>query len=67
MSKLKCGFAQVDITPPTDKGIFQDGYGDRDHPAEGVRDPLYAKICAVSSNEKRFVFVSVDCCGFCIL
>lgn len=64
MSNMKCAFSQVDITPPTDLGIFQDGYGSRTKPADSVRDPIYAKICIFKTSEGRLVLVSVDCCGF---
>ena len=64
MSVLNAGFAQIDITPEKPGEVFLDGYGDRLSPAEGVRDPLYAKVCFLSSGERRFAIISVDLCGF---
>ena len=59
---MKCGFAQTIITPrPAD--VFQDGYGFRLHAAEGVRDELYAKVCAIEDGDFRFAIVSLDVCG----
>lgn len=60
---MKCGFAQAIMTPaPGD--VYQDGYGFRIHPAEGVRDELYAKVCAIIDGAFRFAIVSLDVCGF---
>ena len=63
MDKLYCGFAQAVITPEP-RSTFMDGYGFRTTPAEGVRDQLYAKVCAIKSGEEEFVLVALDICGF---
>ena len=63
MDKLYCGFAQTVITPEPNT-VFMDGYGFRTTPAEGVRDDLYAKVCAIKSGEEEFVLVALDICGF---
>jgi len=63
MDKLYCGFAQAVITPEPGT-VFMDGYGFRTTPAEGVRDELYAKVCAIKSGEDEFVAVALDICGF---
>ena len=63
MEKLYCGFAQCVITPEP-RTVFMDGYGFRTTPAEGVRDELYAKVCAIKSGEDEFVLVALDICGF---
>ena len=63
MDKLTCGFAQAVITPEPGT-VYMDGYGFRVSPAEGVRDDLYAKVCAMKSGENEFVLVALDICGF---
>ena len=63
MDKLCCGFAQAVITPEP-RTVFMDGYGFRTTPAEGVRDDLYAKVCAIKSGEDEFVLIALDICGF---
>ncbi|MBQ9545226.1 MAG: hypothetical protein IJV00_08880 [Clostridia bacterium] len=60
---LKAGFSQTDITPPDPREVFQDGYGSRFSPAEGVRDPLYAKVCYLASGDSEFAVISFDLCG----
>ncbi len=63
MAKIRCGFAQCDITPAPYE-TFQDGYGSRLGPATAIRDKIYAKVCSVESCGDRIVFISVDVCGF---
>jgi len=63
MAKIRCGFAQCDITPAPYES-FQDGYGGRMSPATAVRDNTYAKVCSIESEGDRFVIISVDVCGF---
>ena len=63
MEQLYCGFAQSVITPEP-RTVYMDGYGFRTTPAEGVRDDLYAKVCAMKSGESEFVLVALDICGF---
>ena len=63
MDKLYCGFSQTVITPEPGT-VFMDGYGFRTTPAEGVRDELYAKVCAVKSGGDEFVMIALDICGF---
>lgn len=62
MPLLKCGFAQRDITP-VPGAVFLDGYGFRLTPAEGVRDRLYVKVCAIECGDDRFALFSFDLCG----
>ena len=62
MGNLYCGFAETDITPEPGHH-FLDGYGFRMGPAEGVRDHLYARICAMKDGENRFVLISMDVCS----
>jgi len=63
MSRLQAGFAQEIITPEPSE-VFQDGYGFRITPAQGVRDDIYVKVCALKQDGARFVIVSMDVCGF---
>ena len=63
MDRITCGFAQTVITPEP-RTVFMDGYGFRTTPAEGVRDDLYAKVCAIKSGEDEFVLIALDICGF---
>lgn len=63
MDKLYCGFAQAVITPEP-RTVYMDGYGFRTSPAEGVRDDLHGKVCAIKSGEDEFVLVALDICGF---
>ena len=62
MSMLRCGFAQVEITPEPGT-VYLDGYGFRMQPSSGTRDPLYAKVCAFCTEKTRFVIIAMDICG----
>ncbi len=62
MNTLRCGFSQVEITPEPGT-VYLDGYGFRMKPAEGARDPIYAKICAFCTAETQFVMIALDICG----
>ncbi|HUQ93547.1 MAG TPA: neutral/alkaline non-lysosomal ceramidase N-terminal domain-containing protein, partial [Bryobacteraceae bacterium] len=58
----KAGLAKVAITPR--EAIMMAGYGDRTHPSEGVRQPLYAKALALEDESgRRHVMVSMDLVG----
>lgn len=61
--KMKCGFSQIDITPPTPSEVFQDGFGTRVLPAESILDPLFAKVCVLQYGTREFALVSMDICG----
>ena len=63
MSDLCVGFAQIEITPDAPGEVYQDGYGFRLTPAEGVRDPLYAKVCLLQTGTEEYALVSLDICG----
>lgn len=63
MDKMKCGFAQNVITP-RGEGIFQDGYGFRISPAEGVHDDLYVKAAVFGTDAGlSFGILVLDVCG----
>lgn len=62
MGKLLCGFAQADITPQPET-TYLDGYGGRVTPASGVKDPLYAKVCVLQSDENVLAVIALDVCG----
>ena len=63
MNKLKFGFADTVITPPHPEYVYIDGYGSRSKPADGVRDDLHAKVCAVMKGDKVFLIFSLDLIG----
>ena len=63
MNKLKFGFADTIITPIHPEYVYIDGYGDRTKPADGIRDDLHAKVCAVMEGEKVFLIFSLDLVG----
>ena len=51
-------FAKADITPPL--GLWQDGFANRAHAADGVLDPLMLRAAAVKSEGSAFIFISVE-------
>ncbi|MEW6357739.1 MAG: neutral/alkaline non-lysosomal ceramidase N-terminal domain-containing protein [Planctomycetota bacterium] len=55
---MKLGMAEQDITPEV--GIFQGGYGFRDHGAEGVRDPLAVVAAVIEQGKRRIMLCSFD-------
>ncbi|WP_164821693.1 neutral/alkaline non-lysosomal ceramidase N-terminal domain-containing protein [Paenibacillus koleovorans] len=54
---LRCGMAEVDITPPLGSSI--PGYF-KDRRSSGVRDPLYAKALVVETEERTVAFIVTD-------
>ena len=58
MSTITVGHARRDITPPV--GTWMMGYASRDHPCEGVHDPLFADAVAVSDGEKTVLIITLD-------
>lgn len=63
MEKFMCGFSAAEITPLTED-VYLDGYGFRMMPAQGIRDPLYVRVCAMRSGGETFVIAVFDICGF---
>ncbi|MEX1230104.1 MAG: neutral/alkaline non-lysosomal ceramidase N-terminal domain-containing protein [Planctomycetaceae bacterium] len=58
----EAGVAKIVITP--EEPIFMDGYGGRDHPAEGTLHDLWAKAAAMESPDGHtVVFVGLDLVG----
>jgi putative membrane-bound dehydrogenase-like protein len=58
----QAGFARVDATPR--EPVRMAGYGNRDHPSEGVDTPLYVRAAALKHGEDPpHVLVSVDTIG----
>ena len=59
---FQAGAARVDITP---RGpIWMSGYASRNHPSEGVRQPLFARALALDAGSGgRVVIVSTDLIG----
>jgi len=59
----KVGLASAKITP--EKAIWQAGYGNRDHPAEGTLHDLWIKVLALeAANGDRAVVLTSDILGF---
>ena len=63
MNQLKFGFADTVITPVHPEYVYIDGYGNRSKPADGVRDDLHAKVCAVLDRDRVFLIFSLDLIG----
>lgn len=58
----KAGVARIDITPQGP--IWLSGYADRNHPSEGVLQPLFAKALAIQDAKGgRVVIVTTDLIG----
>ncbi|HVH86795.1 MAG TPA: neutral/alkaline non-lysosomal ceramidase N-terminal domain-containing protein [Terriglobales bacterium] len=55
---LQAAVGKVDITPPP--GIRLWGYSDRDSPATGTLDPLYARVLVLEAGGQKFALVSID-------
>ncbi len=61
-SDYKAGVGRIIITP--EKPIYLSGYGDRNHPSEGVIHDLWAKALAIEDRKgARVVIVSTDLIG----
>ncbi|NPU96203.1 MAG: hypothetical protein HPY51_03185 [Candidatus Omnitrophica bacterium] len=61
-SAIQAGTAQVEITPPL--GCPMWGYASRQEGANGVHDPLMAKVLILHSTETTIALVSWDVCEF---
>ena len=59
--ELRAGVMRVDITPPI--GLTMAGYGGRDRPAEGIREPLSAIALAFEQGDRRCALVTADLIG----
>ena len=57
-SEMKAGVAKVDVTPPL--GTMMWGYFDRLTGAEGVLDPLYARVLVLETETSRLAYVDLD-------
>lgn len=57
-AEMKAGVARVDITPPLDTKMW--GYFDRLKGAEGILDPLYARILVLETGDQRLAYVDLD-------
>jgi neutral ceramidase len=55
---MKAGVAKVDITPPM--GVQMWGYFDRLKGAEGILDPLYARVLVLETGNMRLAYVDLD-------
>jgi hypothetical protein len=61
MSDFQAGFGKVEITPDH-FGFPLQGYGNRQSPATGVHDPIWAKALVVSQGEGAWALGSVELC-----
>lgn len=59
--QLLAGAFSVDITPPI--GLAMAGYGARDHPSEGILEPLYAYAIALEQGDECCALVVADLIG----
>ncbi|MFC1654347.1 neutral/alkaline non-lysosomal ceramidase N-terminal domain-containing protein [Myxococcota bacterium] len=70
MGKAREGFfagaATCDITPEKPEGMFLGGF-DYDRPCAGVRDPIYARVLALSDGTTPLVIVSLDLVGLSLV
>lgn len=57
-AQMKAGIAKVDITPPL--GTHMWGYFDRLQGAQGIRDPLYARVLVLDAGGRRLAYVDLD-------
>lgn len=58
LTNLEAGVAKVDITPPISVPLC--GYADREGPATGIRDPLYAVAVVFDDGKNRAALVTLD-------
>src|ERR1700722_19517101 len=57
-AEMKAGVAKVDITPPL--GVHMWGYFDRLTGAEGILDPLYARVLVLETAGQQLAYVDLD-------
>jgi hypothetical protein len=55
---MKAGVAKVDITPPPNTRMW--GYFDRLKGAEGILDPLYARVLVLETENRHLAYVDLD-------
>ncbi len=55
---MKAGVARVDITPPVGTQMW--GYFNRLKGAEGIIDPLYARVLVLEAGDERLAYVDLD-------
>lgn len=58
---LQAGFSKCDITPPL--GVAMAGYGNRDHGATAIEDPLEARVLVLDDGDTTLAFVCTDLIG----
>lgn len=61
-TSFQAGFAKVDVTPTAPLRLS--GYGNRDHPSEGIDTRLYLRAMALKATDgETFVLISFDSIG----
>ncbi|MDP8981824.1 MAG: hypothetical protein M3O35_14675, partial [Acidobacteriota bacterium] len=59
---LRAGVSRIDITPPP--GHAMGGYSERNAPASGTHDPLYATVLVLEYGSERLALVTCDLRSF---
>ena len=60
----RAGFSRIDVTPT--EPVRMSGYGNRDHPSEGIDTPLFVRGLAlqhVSSDQPPLILLTIDTIG----
>ncbi|PYV36244.1 MAG: hypothetical protein DMG09_17935, partial [Acidobacteria bacterium] len=55
---LRAGVAKADVTPPAGEHMW--GYAERQTPAQGTLDPLYARVLVLEAADERLAWVDLD-------
>jgi neutral ceramidase len=61
VSGLYASAVQIDITAPI--GVPMEGYEAREHPSQGIHDPLYAQLLLIDSGSASIMLISLDLLG----
>lgn len=61
---LTANVAKADITPPLEMKYTLGGYGERmNKPAEGIHDPIMAKVLVLKKGDEKYAIVTIDILG----
>ena len=60
--RLVAGTASIEVTPPL--GTTMGGYASRDHGAEGIHDPLFARALALGDGDTTLLLITCDVISF---
>src|SRR5690242_11745515 len=60
---FRFGFSKLEITPT--EPVRLSGYSNRDHAYEGIEEPLFVRVMALTSGQGApYILASVDTIGF---